>query len=52
MVLDLLRAVNDRARNGIHYDLDNNDSIGNSEKSLRTQANDTFAAINELGGIG
>ncbi len=50
-VLDLLLAVSDRTANGLLYDLDGSGTISDTERALRTRANDVFAAINELRGI-
>jgi Bacterial Ig-like domain (group 3)/SdrD B-like domain len=50
-VMDLLLAVNARARNGLLFDMNGDGYIDNSEASYRTMANDVFAAINEAGDI-
>ncbi|MFO0815076.1 MAG: SdrD B-like domain-containing protein [Gemmatales bacterium] len=50
-VLDILLSTNARTVNGVLYDVDGSGSISDTERSLRTQANDLFASINELGGI-
>ena len=50
-VLGLLLAVNDRTANGLLYDLDGSGTISDTERTLRTQANDVLAALNELGRI-
>lgn len=48
-VLDMLLATDARTANGLLYDLDHSGSISATEKALRTQANDAFSALNELG---
>ena len=49
-VLDLLLAVNARSRRGLLYDLNGDGKIDATEAGYRTQANDLFGAINEIGG--
>ena len=49
-VLDLLQAVNSRARHGLLYDLDGDGDANDSlETSYRTMANNVFSGINEAG---
>lgn len=50
-VLDLLRAVNARTRNGLLYDLDGSGTIDAEERALREMANAVFRALNKEGHV-
>ena len=49
--MDLLLAVNARARSGLLYDMNGDGKIDGAEASYRTMANDIFSVINEAGDI-
>src|SRR5262249_15317228 len=50
-LLDILRIANAKSKNGLLYDLDGSGTISSFEKSLRSMANNVFAAINDQGGM-
>jgi hypothetical protein len=51
-ILDLLKAVNDRATDGLLYDLNSDgDTEDPDEELFRIMANDVFRSINEAGNV-
>lgn len=50
-VLDLLYRADDRANNGLLWDLDANNLIDSTEQAYRNMANEVFSRINEQGDI-
>jgi hypothetical protein len=50
-IIDILLATNAKAAQGLLYDADDDGSISNFEKTLRTLANELYTAINEGSGI-
>jgi hypothetical protein len=49
-VLDILQATDARTYKGLAYDLDDSGTISALEQTLRTMADQVYAAINEQGG--